>query len=483
MKSLRSLLTHIRRNPAALIGVILLGLQIVAIVFAPLLATHSPTEADPISSLQPPSFEHWLGTDVSGMDIYSRIIYATRINLLISISAVALAFVLGVPIGLLIGYYRGFVSSLIMRLFDFIQSFPVFVLGMALVSVMGQEIWNVAIVLAVLFTPMFARLIRAEVLSLRERPFISAARCSGATDFSIMFQHILPNALTPAIVQVSISIGMAILLTAGLSFIGAGVRMPTPEWGLMVSSGAQQMILGVWWVSLFPGLAIVISVLCFALLGDAEAILCDLSDRLATPNPARQQPEIAAAREAVRSTLPPLRRLHAEVLAAIRAALPPDGIVMSDMTQIAYAGNALWRTDRPRTWHHPHGYGTLGFALPAAIGAKLAKPGCDVVCLIGDGGLMFTLQELMTSAELDMPLAIVMWNNDGYAQIRDGMIQRGIPEIGVSLKNPDHHLLAKAMGCLSLRADTPAALTEALRQAFKAPCPTLIEVRQDSFEP
>jgi peptide/nickel transport system permease protein len=279
MKSLRSLLTHIRRNPAALIGVILLALQIVAIVFAPLLSTHSPTEADPISSLQPPSFEHWLGTDVSGMDIYSRIIYATRINLLISISAVALAFVLGVPIGLLIGYYRGFVSSLIMRLFDFIQSFPVFVLGMALVSVMGQEIWNVAIVLAVLFTPMFARLIRAEVLSLRERPFISAARCSGATDGSIMFHHILPNALTPAIVQVSISIGMAILLTAGLSFIGAGVRMPTPEWGLMVSSGAQQMILGVWWVSLFPGLAIVMSVLCFALLGDAAKELSDPTTR------------------------------------------------------------------------------------------------------------------------------------------------------------------------------------------------------------
>jgi peptide/nickel transport system permease protein len=279
MKSLRSLFTHIRRHPAAMVGVVLLALQIVAIVFAPLLSTHSPTEADPISSLQPPSLEHWLGTDVSGMDIYSRIIYATRINLLISISAVALAFVLGVPIGLLIGYYRGFVSSLIMRLFDFIQSFPVFVLGMALVSVMGQEIWNVAIVLAVLFTPMFARLIRAEVLSLRERPFISAARCSGATDASIMFRHILPNALTPAIVQVSISIGMAILLTAGLSFIGAGVRMPTPEWGLMVSSGAQQMILGVWWVSLFPGLAIVISVLCFALLGDAAKELSDPTTR------------------------------------------------------------------------------------------------------------------------------------------------------------------------------------------------------------
>ncbi len=213
------------------------------------------------------------------MDIYSRIIYATRINLLISITAVAAAFIIGVPIGLLIGYYRGMASSLTMRMLDFIQSFPVFVIGMALVSVMGQEIWNVSIVLAALFIPMFARLIRGEVLSLRDRPFISAARCSGATDLSIMFRHILPNALSPAIVQISISIGMAILLTAGLSFIGAGVRMPTPEWGLMVSSGAQQMILGVWWVSLFPGLAIVMSVLCFALLGDAAKETFDPTSR------------------------------------------------------------------------------------------------------------------------------------------------------------------------------------------------------------
>lgn len=257
------------RRPAAVIGFSLLIFQLVAIIFAPWLATHSPTTADPIASLQPPSAEHWLGTDVSGMDIYSRIIFATRINLLISVTAVVFAFVVGVPIGLLVGYYRNWASSLTMRVLDFIQSFPIFVLGMALVSVMGQEIWNVAIVLAILFIPVFARLIRAEVLSLRERPFIAAARCSGAMDATIMFRHILPNALTPSIVQVSISIGMAILLTAGLSFIGAGVRMPVPEWGLMVSVGSQQMILGVWWVSLFPGLAIVISVLSFALLGDS----------------------------------------------------------------------------------------------------------------------------------------------------------------------------------------------------------------------
>ncbi|WP_213957997.1 MULTISPECIES: ABC transporter permease [unclassified Variovorax] len=251
------------------IGLVLLLIQVVAIVFAPWIAPYSPVTADPMNSLQPPSWQHLFGTDVSGMDIFSRVVFATRINLLISVTAVAIAFALGVPIGLAIGYYRGWASSLAMRIFDFVQSFPVFVLGMVLVSVMGQEIWNVAIVLAVLFTPVFARLIRAEVLSLRERPFIAAARCSGATDVDIMFRHILPNALTPAIVQISISIGMAILLTAGLSFVGAGVRMPVPEWGLMVSNGAQQMILGIWWIALFPGLAIVFSVLTFALLGDS----------------------------------------------------------------------------------------------------------------------------------------------------------------------------------------------------------------------
>ena len=266
-------------RPAAVLGLALLALLVVAIVFADFLAPYSPIMADPLHSLEPPSLLHLLGTDVSGMDVLSRIIFATRINLLVGITSVAGAFFIGVPIGLLIGFYRGFASALVMRLFDFIQSFPVFVLGMALVSVLGQEIWNVALVLAVLFVPLFARLVRAEVLSLRERPFISAAPCAGATDLSMMFRHLLPNALTPALVQLSISVGMAILLTAGLSFIGAGVRMPTPEWGLMVSSGAQQLILGVWWVSLFPGIAIVLAVLCFALLGDEMRRLLDPTRR------------------------------------------------------------------------------------------------------------------------------------------------------------------------------------------------------------
>lgn len=264
----------------ALIGLALLLIQLTAIVFAPWIAPFSPTEANPLDALQPPNAVHWLGTDDLGMDIFSRIVFATRVNLLIGFVAVFGSIAVGVPIGLLIGYYRGLPSAIVMRVFDFIQSFPVFVLGMAMVAVMGQEIWSVAIVLTLLFVPMFARLVRAEVLSLRERPFISAARCSGAGDTAIMFRHILPNAMTPVIVQISISIGMAILLTAGLSFIGAGVRMPEPEWGLMVSSGAQQMILGIWWIALFPGIAIVLSVLCFALLSESARVLLDPRLRL-----------------------------------------------------------------------------------------------------------------------------------------------------------------------------------------------------------
>lgn len=272
---MRAVLGDLVRRPAALFGLILLVLQLTAILFAPLIAPYDPIAANPGASLMPPSAAHWFGTDVSGMDVFSRVVHATRINLLISVAAVAAAFAIGVPLGILTGFYRNRLSNMVMRAFDFIQSFPVFVLGMALVSVMGQEIRNVAFVLAILFIPVFARLIRAEVLSLRDRPFIAAARCSGASDLSIMFRHIMPNALNPAIVQISISIGMAILLTAGLSFIGAGVRMPTPEWGVMVSVGSQQMVLGVWWVALFPGLAIVLSVLSFALVGDA---LRDVTD-------------------------------------------------------------------------------------------------------------------------------------------------------------------------------------------------------------
>jgi len=271
----RSFALSLLTRPGAATGLFLLLLQAVSILFAPHIAPFSPVDADPLSATLPPGSAHWFGTDELGMDVFSRVVFATRTNLLISFAAVGASLAIGVPAGLLIGYYRGFLSNAVLRVFDFLQSFPIFVLGMALVAVLGQEIWSVVIALGLLFVPMFGRLVRAEVLSLRERPFVAAARCAGANDLEIMLTHILPNAVTPVIVQVSVAIGMAILLTAGLSFIGAGVRMPLPEWGLMVSNGAQQMILGVWWISLFPGLAIVLSVLSFALLADAVRDLTD----------------------------------------------------------------------------------------------------------------------------------------------------------------------------------------------------------------
>lgn len=192
----------------------------------------------------------------------------------------------------------------------------------------------------------------------------------------------------------------------------------------------------------------------------------------------------AGALEKVRGRLKkparPLEREHAVVLEALRAGLPEDGIVSTDMTQIAYTGNYYFPCRHPRTWFHPVGFCTLGYALPAAIGAKLARPERATVALVGDGGLLFTVQELATAVELGLPLAVVLWNNDGFGQIRDDMAERGIPEIGVSLRNPDYLALARSFGCEATRPDGLDEFRAALTAAFEADRPTLIEIRQDA---
>jgi thiamine pyrophosphate-dependent acetolactate synthase large subunit-like protein len=175
-----------------------------------------------------------------------------------------------------------------------------------------------------------------------------------------------------------------------------------------------------------------------------------------------------------------LARTHMTVLHALRNALPDDAIVVTDMTQIAYTGNVYFPCKAPRSWFHPNGYGTLGYALPAAIGARLGAPGRAVVALVGDGGLLFTVQELATAAELGLPLVIVLWNNDGLGQIRDGMIEKGMPEVGVNPRNPDYQLLARAFGCHAVRPGSLEAFGEAVGNALEADVPTLIEVRQDA---
>jgi 5-guanidino-2-oxopentanoate decarboxylase len=190
--------------------------------------------------------------------------------------------------------------------------------------------------------------------------------------------------------------------------------------------------------------------------------------------------EIAALRRRNDSALPPLQRKHAVVLDALYEALPEDAVLATDMTQIAYTGCYYYRSQTPRSWLHPVGYGTLGYALPAAIGAKLGAPERAVVAVAGDAGFLFTVQELATAVELGLPIAILLWNNDALQQIAEGMTERGIPEIGVRLRNPDFQALAKAFGCRAVQPDSIEALKRAVRTAIDADGPTLIEVREDA---
>ena len=190
--------------------------------------------------------------------------------------------------------------------------------------------------------------------------------------------------------------------------------------------------------------------------------------------------EIAALRRGNRESLGALQRKHAIVLDALEDALPEDAVLATDMTQIAYTGSHYYPCRRPRSWLHPVGYGTLGYALPAAIGAKLGAPERAAVALVGDGGFMFTVQELATAVELGLPVVILLWNNDALQQIAEGMNERGIPEVGVRLLNPDFQALAKAFGCRAVKPDSLAALKDALRTAITADGPTLIEVREDA---
>ena len=196
----------------------------------------------------------------------------------------------------------------------------------------------------------------------------------------------------------------------------------------------------------------------------------------------RQRAAIAEARQQMASSWGPLARKHIAVLDVIRAGLPKDAVIATDMTQIAYTGNNAFPVDRPRCWLHPVGFGTLGYALPAAIGAKLAQPERATVALAGDYGFQFTLPEIAVAVELELPLPILLWNNDGLGQIQQGMVDRGNPEVGVHARNPDFLALARAYGAEAVRADSLAGLADALKKALAALGPTLIEIREDMPE-
>jgi peptide/nickel transport system permease protein len=265
-----------------LVGWIIVILDLVLIFLAPVLAPFPPETTIAADSRQAPNVTHWFGTDATGLDIFSRVIYAPRVDLTIAILGNLIALAIGIPLGLLTGFYQGLWVALLLRIADVIQSFPVFVLAMVLVAVSGVSIQNVILAIAFVQGPIYLRLIRGDVLSLRKRRFVDAARCVGNNDLSILYRHVLPNSAPPAAIQFSVNLGFAVLLTAGLSFVGAGVRVPTPEWGSMVSIGAPAMITGEWWMAFFPGLAIALTVLGFALVADSLHVILDPTSEMIT---------------------------------------------------------------------------------------------------------------------------------------------------------------------------------------------------------
>jgi peptide/nickel transport system permease protein len=215
------------------------------------------------------------------MDILSRIIYAPRVDLTIALLATALSILAGTTVGVAAGYHRGWLSEGAMRVSDLLQSFPVYVLGMALVVLTGHNVQTLVIAIAVISAPVYARLVRSEVIQLRERLFVDALRASGISSRRIVIKHMLPNAANPIFAMSSVTIGTSILVTAGLSYIGAGVSIPTPEWGSMIAIGTPNLVSGgQWWPSVFPGVALALTVLGFALIGDSLPKVLDPRNRV-----------------------------------------------------------------------------------------------------------------------------------------------------------------------------------------------------------
>ncbi len=258
----------VRINALLVAGAVILALVALAAVFAPLLSAWPPTRIDHLSFLEPPGPGHLFGTDSNGMDVYSRVLHAARIDLGVAVAAVALAVTVGTLVGLIVGYIGGWADELTMRGLDVVQAFPVFILALTVVAFLGNSIPTLVLAIGLINAPPYARMMRAEVRSLREHIFVEAAECAGNSRTSIMFRHLLPNALTPILVIAPLNCGWAILMLAGLSFVGLGVTVPQAEWGAMISAGAADIVGGRWWTTIFPGTALFITVLGFNLVGE-----------------------------------------------------------------------------------------------------------------------------------------------------------------------------------------------------------------------
>lgn len=256
-----------RANIGAVVGVVLVGLFVLVSLLAPWLAPYDPLAQDHTAAFQGPSWSHWLGTDSFGRDMLSRIVYGARISFLVGFTSVGVAMVVGVLIGLVAGYFGGLIEAVLMRVVDGLLSFTPLVLAIAFIAVLGLGLQNVILALAATFAGMFARVTRGDVLNIKGEPFVEAAQLMGVGPVGVIFRHLLPNVLSPIIVQFGLNLAVAILLESGLSFLGLGVPPPNPDLGLMIAEGRGFIVMAPW-ISGFPGLALVVIIVGLNLFGD-----------------------------------------------------------------------------------------------------------------------------------------------------------------------------------------------------------------------
>lgn len=274
MQQIARTLRPFLRQPAIVVGMVILLFFALAAIFAPLLSPTDPLAQNVVDGLKPPSFTHLLGTDKLGREILSRMLYGTRISLVVGVLVVLSASSFGTLLGLLAGYRSGWADEVLMRVTDIFFAFPGLILAMAIAGALGPSLRNALIAISVVSWPVYARLIRGQVLALKQREFVIAARTLGIPEWRIVLRHLLPNTLAPLLVQASFDLGGAITAVAGLSFIGFGAQPPTPEWGVMISEG-RNYIATQWWLATFPALAILLVVGGLNLLGDGLRDLLD----------------------------------------------------------------------------------------------------------------------------------------------------------------------------------------------------------------
>lgn len=262
------------RNHQTMAGLIILVPMFLCALFSPLIATHDPVEPDLKNVLAPPSLSHIFGTDMLGRDVFSRIVYGSRISLLVGFVSVGISVLIGMVIGAFSGYYMGLIDSITMRFVDLMMCFPTFFLILAVIALLEPSIWNIMIVIGLTNWMGIARLVRAEILSIKTKEYVLAAKAIGLPEHKIIFRHVLPNALSPVYVVATLSIGGAILTESALSFLGIGVQPPTPSWGNILAQ-AKDNIEVAWWLSLYPGLAIFLTVMGYNLLGEGLRDILD----------------------------------------------------------------------------------------------------------------------------------------------------------------------------------------------------------------